>query len=110
MLLCSAFFMGETQLFAAIAPTRAKSNWMNNRSLSFRARWLPLSQRCKNLKLNGAWAYRDRIYSIKLELVKFHKIPPFEQDLRFKEFIVVRHGDQPLVFLPCRGHKAMSRS
>ena len=89
MLLCGAFFMGEIQLFAAIAPLSQKQ--LDEQSeLIVTGRVVAVESKVQKSKIErGLGLHRDRIYSIKLELVKFHKIPPFEQDLRFKEFIVV---------------------
>ena len=89
MLLCGAFFMGETQLFAAIAPLSQKQ--LDEQSeLIVSGQVVAVESKVQKSKIErGLGLHRDRIYSIKLELVKFHKIPPFEQDLRFKEFIVV---------------------
>lgn len=89
MLLCGAFFMGEIQLFAAIAPLSQKQ--LDEQSeLIVSGQVVAVESKVQKSKIErGLGLHRDRIYSIKLELVKFHKIPPFEQDLRFKEFIVV---------------------
>lgn len=89
MLLCGAFFMGEIQLFAAIAPLSQKQ--LDEQSeLIVSGQVVAVESKVQKSKIErGLGIHRDRIYSIKLELVKFHKIPPFEQDLRFKEFIVV---------------------
>ena len=89
MLLCGAFFMGEIQLFAAIAPLSQKQ--LDEQSeLIVSGRVVAVESKVQKSKIERTLGiHRDRIYSIKLELVNFHKIPPFEQDLRFKEFIVV---------------------
>jgi len=89
MLLCGAFFMGEIQLFAAIAPLSQKQ--LDEQSeLIVSGQVVAVESKVQKSKIErGLGIHRDRIYSIKLELVKFHKIPPFERDLRFKEFIVV---------------------
>ena len=89
MLLCGAFFMGEIQLFAAIAPLSQKQ--LDEQSeLIVSGQVVAVESKVQKSKIErGLGLHRDRIYSIKLELVNFHKIPPFEQDLRFKEFIVV---------------------
>tara|TARA_B000000609_G_C24111842_1_gene314444 strand:- start:46 stop:522 length:477 start_codon:yes stop_codon:yes gene_type:complete len=89
MLLCGAFFMGEIQLFAAIAPLSQKQ--LDEQSeLIVSGQVVAVESKVQKSKIErGLGIHRDRIYSIKLELVNFHKIPPFEQDLRFKEFIVV---------------------
>ena len=89
MLLCGAFFMGETQLFAAIAPLSQKQ--LDEQSeLIVSGQVVAVESKVQKSKIErGLGLHRDRIYSIKLELVKFHKIPAFEQGLRLKEFIVV---------------------
>ena len=89
MLLCGAFFMGEIQLFAAIAPLSQKQ--LDEQSeLIVSGQVVAVESKVQKSKIERTLGiHRDRIYSIKLELVKFHKIPAFEQDLRFKEFIVV---------------------
>lgn len=89
MLLCGAFFMGEIQLFAAIAPLSQKQ--LDEQSeLIVSGQVVAVESKVQKSKIErGLGIHRDRIYSIKLELVNFHKIPPFDQDLRFKEFIVV---------------------
>ena len=89
MLLCGAFFIGEILLFAAIAPLSQKQ--LDEQSeLIVTGRVVAVESKVQKSKIERTLGiHRDRIYSIKLELVNFHKIPPFEQDLRFKEFIVV---------------------
>ena len=89
MLLCGAFFMGETQLFAAIAPLSQKQ--LDEQSeLIVSGRVVAVESKVQKSKIERTLGiHRDQIYSIKLELVNLHKIPPFEQDLGFKEFIVV---------------------
>ena len=89
MLLCGSFFMGEIQLFAAIAPLSQKQ--LDEQSeLIVSGRVVAVESKVQKSKIERTLGiHRDRIYSIKLELVNFHKIPPFEQDLRLKEFIVV---------------------
>ena len=89
MLLCGAFFMGEIQLFAAIAPLSQKQ--LDEQSeLIVTGRVVAVESKVQKSKIERTLGiHRDRIYSIKLELVNLHKIPPFEQDLGFKEFIVV---------------------
>ena len=89
MLLCGAFFMGEILLFAAIAPLSQKQ--LDEQSeLIVTGRVVAVESKVQKSKIERTLGiHRARIYSIKLELVNFHKIPPFEQDLRLKEFIVV---------------------
>ena len=89
MLLCGAFCLGEIQLFAAIAPLSQKQ--LDEQSeLIVSGQVVAVESKVQKSKIErGLGIHRDRIYSIKLELVNFHKVPPFEQDLRFKEFIVV---------------------
>ena len=89
ILLCGVFFMGEIQLLAAIAPLSQKQ--LDEQSeLIVSGRVVAVESKVQKSKIERTLGiHRDRIYSIKLELVNFHKIPPFEQDLRFKEFIVV---------------------
>ena len=89
MLLCGAFFMGEIQLFAAIAPLSQKQ--LDEQSeLIVSGRVVAVESKVQKSKIERTLGiHRDRIYTIKLELVNFHKIPPFEQDLRLKEFIAV---------------------
>ena len=89
MLLCGAFFMGETQLFAAIAPLSQKQ--LDEQSeLIVSGQVVAVESKVQKSKIErGLGLHRDRIYSIKLELVNLHKIPAFEQGLRLKEFIVV---------------------
>ena len=89
MLLCGAFFMGEILLFAAIAPLSQKQ--LDEQSeLIVSGRVVAVESKVQKSKIERTLGiHRDRIYSIKLELVNLHKIPPFEQDLGFKEFIVV---------------------
>ena len=89
MLLCGAFFMGEIQLFAAIAPLSQKQ--LDEQSeLIVTGRVVAVESKVQKSKIERTLGIRrDRIYSIKLELVNLHKIPAFEQGLRLKEFIVV---------------------
>ena len=89
VLLCGAFFMGEILLFAAIAPLSQKQ--LDEQSeLIVSGRVVAVESKVQKSKIERTLGiHRDRIYSIKLELVNLHKIPPFEQDLGFKEFIVV---------------------
>ena len=89
MLLCGAFFTGETQLFAAIAPLSQKQLDEQSELIVTDQMVAIESKELKSKIERTLGIHRDRIYSIKLELVNFHKIPPFEQDLRLKEFIVV---------------------
>ena len=89
MLLCGAFFMGEILLFAAIAPLSQKQ-LDEQLELIVTGRVVAVESKVQKSKIERTLGiHRDRIYSIKLELVNFHKIPPFEQDLKLKEFIVV---------------------
>ena len=89
MLLCGAFFMGEILLFAAIAPLSQKQ--LDEQSeLIVTGRVVAVESKVQKSKIERTLGiHRDRIYSIKLELVNLHKIPAFEQGLRLKEFIVV---------------------
>jgi len=89
MLLCGAFFMGEIQLFAAIAPLSQKQ--LDEQSeLIVTGRVVAVESKVQKSKIERTLGiHRDRIYNIKLELINLHKIPTFEQGLRLKEFIVV---------------------
>ena len=89
MLLCGAFFTGEIQLFAAIAPLSQKQ--LDEQSeLIITGRVVAVESQVQKSKIERTLGiHRDRIYNIKLELINFYKIPPFEQDFRIKEFIVV---------------------
>ncbi len=89
MLLCGAFFMGEIQLFAAIAPLSQKQ--LDEQSeLIVTGRVVAVESKVQKSKIERTLGiHHDRIYSIKLELVNLHKIPAFEQGLRLEEFIVV---------------------
>ena len=110
MLLCGAFFTGETQLFAAIAPLSQKQLDEQSELIVTDQMVAIESKELKSKIERTLGIHRDRIYSIKLELVNFHKVLPFEQDLRSKEFIVVEAWRPATRILPCWGHKAMSRS
>ncbi len=89
MLLCGAFFMGEIQLFAAIAPLSQKQ--LDEQSeLIVSGQVVAVESKVQKSKIERTLGiHRDRIYNIKLELINLHKIPTFEQGLRLKEFIVV---------------------
>ena len=89
MLLCGAFFMGEIHLFAAIAPLSQKQ--LDEQSeLIVTGRVVAVESKVQKSKIERGWVYTVTGFTaLKLELVNLHKIPPFEQDLRLKEFIVV---------------------
>ena len=112
MLLCGAFFMGEILLFAAIAPLSQKQ--LDEQSeLIVSGQVVAVESKVQKSKIErGLGIHRDRIYSIKLELVNFHKIPAFEQDLRFKEFIVVEAW-RPATRIPSlpgpQGHESIPK-
>ena len=110
MLLCGAFFMGEIQLFAAIAPLSQKQ--LDEKSeLIVSGRVVPLESKVQKSKIERALGiHRDRIYSIKLDMVSLHKSPPFEKGLRLEEFIVVEAW-QPVTRIPplpgSQGHESI---
>tara|TARA_B100000530_G_C15848365_1_gene444214 strand:- start:432 stop:911 length:480 start_codon:yes stop_codon:yes gene_type:complete len=89
MLLCGVFFLGEIQLIAAIAPLSQKQ--LDEQSeLIVTGRVVAIESKVQKSKIERALGiHRDRIYSIKLEMVSLHKSPPFEKGLRLKEFLVV---------------------
>jgi len=89
MLLCGAFFMGEIQLFAAIAPLSQKQ--LDEQSeLIVSGRVVAVESKVQKSKIERTLGiHRDRIYSIKLELVSLHKSPLLEQGKGLKELLVV---------------------
>lgn len=89
MLLCGVFFLGEIHLIAAIAPL-SQEQLDEQSELIVTGRVVAIESKVQKSKIERALGiHRDRVYSIKLEMVSLHKSPPFEKGLRFKEFLFV---------------------
>ena len=89
MLLCGVFFLWEIQLIAAIAPLSQKQ--LDEQSeLIVTGRVGDIESKVQKSRIERALGiHRDRIYSIKLELVSLHKSPPLGQGKGLKELLVV---------------------
>ena len=89
MLLCGVFFLGEIQLIAAIAPLSQKQ--LDEQSeLIVTGRVVAIESKLQKSRIERALGiHRDRIYSIKFELVSLHKSPPLGQGKGLKELLVV---------------------
>ena len=84
ILLCGVFFMGESQLLAAIAPLSQKQ--LDEQSeFIVTGRVVAIESKVQKSRIERAVGiHRDRIYGIKLELISLHKKPPLEQDFALK--------------------------
>ena len=112
VLLCGAFFMGEIQLFAAIAPLSQKQ--LDEQSeLIVTGIVDAIESKVQKSKIERALGiHRDRIYTIKLGLISLHKSPPLEQGLGFKEQLVVEAW-RPVTRIPplpgLQGHQSIPK-
>ena len=89
MLLCGVLFLGEIHLLAAIAPLSQKQ--LDEQSeLIVTGRVVAIESKVQKSRIERALGiHRDRIYSIKFELVSLHKSPPLGQGKGLKELLVV---------------------
>ncbi|MGB0587931.1 MAG: hypothetical protein ACPGQC_14355 [Limisphaerales bacterium] len=89
MLLCCVFFLGEIHLLAAIAPlSQEQLHEQSERIVTGRV--VAIESKVQKSKIERALGiHRDRVYSIKLEMVSLHKSPPLEQGKGLKELLVV---------------------
>ena len=112
MLLCGAFFMGEIQLFAAIAPLSQKQ--LDEQSeLIVTGRVVAVESKVQKSKIERTLGiHRDRIYSIKLGLISLHKSPPLEQGKGLRELLVVEAW-RPVTRIPplpgLQGHESIPK-
>ena len=112
MLLCGAFFMGEIQLFAAIAPLSQKQ--LDEQSeLIVTGRVVAVESKVQKSKIERTLGiHRDRIYNIKIKLINLHKIPPLEQGKGLKELLVVEAW-RPVTRIPplpgLQGHESIPK-
>mgnify|MGYP001387472023 CR=1 FL=1 len=112
MLLCGVFLMVETQLNAAMAPLSQKQ--LDEQSELIVSGWGgaidPEVRGSKMERLLGI--HRDRVYSIKLEIVSLHKSPPLEQGKGLKELLVVEAW-RPVTRIPplpgLQGHESIPK-
>ena len=112
MLLCGVFFLGEIHLLAAIAPLSQKQ--LDEQSeLIVTGRVVAIESKVQKSKIERAVGiHRDRIYSIKLEMVSLHKSPLLEQGKGLKELLVVEAW-RPVTRIPPlpgpQGHGAIPK-
>ena len=112
MLLCGVFFLGEIQLFAAIAPLSQKQ--LDEQSeLIVTGRVGAIESKVQKSKIERALGiHRDRIYTIKLGLISLHKSPPLEQGKGLKELLIVEAW-RPVTRIPPlpgpQGHGAIPK-
>ena len=112
ILLCGGFFLGETQLIAAIAPLSQKQ--LDEQSeLIVTGRVLAIESKVQKSKIERALGiHRDRIYSIKLGLIPLQKSPPLEQGKGLKELLVVEAW-RPVTRIPplpgLQGHESIPK-
>ena len=112
ILLCGGFFLGETQLIAAIAPLSQKQ--LDEQSeLIVTGRVLAIESKVQKSRIERAVGiHRDRIYGIKLELKSLQKKPPLEQDFELKELLVVEAW-RPVTRIPplpgLQGHESIPK-
>ena len=112
MLLCGVFFLGEIQLIAAIAPLSQKQLDVQS-ELIVTGRVVAIESKVQKSKIERALGiHRDRIYSIKLEMVSLHKSPPPEQGKGLKELLVVEAW-RPVTRIPplpgAQGHESIPK-
>ncbi len=112
VLLCGAFFMGEIQLFAAIAPLSQKQLDEQSELIVTGIVGATESKVQKSKIERALGIHRDRIYTIKLGLISLHKSPPLEQGLGFKEQLVVEAW-RPVTRIPplpgLQGHQSIPK-
>ena len=112
ILLCGGFFLGETQLIAAIAPLSQKQ--LDEQSeLIVTGRVLAIESKVQKSRIERALGiHRDRIYSIKLGLISLQKSPPLEQGKGLKELLVVEAW-RPVTRIPPlpgpQGHESIPK-
>ena len=112
MLLCGAFFLGEIQLLAAIAPLSQKQ--LDEQSeFIVTGRVGAIESKVQKSKIERALGiHRDRIYTIKLGLISLHKSPPLEQGKGLKELLVVEAW-RPVTRIPplpgLQGHESIPK-
>ena len=112
MLLCGAFFLGEIQLLAAIAPLSQKQ--LDEQSeLIVTGRVVAIESKVQKSKIERALGiHRDRIYTIKLGLISLHKSIPLEQGKGLKELLVVEAW-RPVTRIPplpgLQGHESIPK-
>ena len=112
MLLCGVFFLGEIHLIAAIAPL-SQEQLDEQSELIVTGRVVAIESKVQKSKIERALGiHRDRVYSIKLEMVSLHKSPPLEQGKGLKELLVVEAW-RPVTRIPplpgSQGHESIPK-
>ena len=112
MLLCGVFFLGEIHLIAAIAPL-SQEQLDEQSELIVTGRVVAIESKVQKTKIERALGiHRDRVYSIKLEMVSLHKSPPLEQGKGLKELLVVEAW-RPVTRIPplpgSQGHESIPK-
>ena len=112
MLLCGVFFLGEIHLIAAIAPL-SQEQLDEQSELIVTGRVAAIESKVQKSKIERALGiHRDRVYSIKLEMVSLHKSPPLEQGKGLKELLVVEAW-RPVTRIPplpgSQGHESIPK-
>ena len=112
MLLCGVFFLGEIHLIAAIAPL-SQEQLDEKSELIVTGRVVAIESKVQKSKIERALGiHRDRVYSIKLEMVSLHKSPPLEQGKGLKELLVVEAW-RPVTRIPplpgSQGHESIPK-
>ena len=112
MLLCGVFFLGEIHLLAAKAPL-SQEQLDEQSELIVTGRVVAIESKVQKSKIERALGiHRDRVYSIKLEMVSLHKSPPLEQGKGLKELLVVEAW-RPVTRIPplpgSQGHESIPK-
>ena len=112
MLLCGVFFLEEIHLIAAIAPL-SQEQLDEQSELIVTGRVVAIESKVQKSKIERALGiHRDRVYSIKLEMVSLHKSPPLEQGKGLKELLVVEAW-RPVTRIPplpgSQGHESIPK-
>ena len=112
MLWGGAFFLGDIQLLAAIAPLSQKQ--LDEQSeLIVTGRVVAIESKVQKSKIERALGvHRARIYTIKLGLISLHKSIPLEQGKGLKELLVVEAW-RPVTRIPplpgLQGHESIPK-
>ena len=112
MLLCGVFFLGEIHLLASKAPL-SQEQLDEQSELIVTGRVVAIESKVQKSKIERALGiHRDRVYSIKLEMVSLHKSPPLEQGKGLKELLVVEAW-RPVTRIPplpgAQGHESIPK-
>jgi hypothetical protein len=112
MLLCGVFFLGAIHLLAAISPL-SQEQLDEQSELIVTGRVVAIESKVQKSKIEWALGiHRDRVYSIKLEMVSLHKSPQLEQGKGLKELLVVEAW-RPVTRIPplpgLQGHESIPK-